>query len=46
MSEAPPPDEIIWENLYVGSLSKFFRRLISIIITLIVLVGCKEKTKT
>ena len=39
VKNAPNPDDILWENLYVSYFSLFLRRSISIIITLSMVIG-------
>ncbi len=36
--QAPSPDNIIWENIYINPVSKYLRRALSILITIILLV--------
>lgn len=39
--EAPVPDNIQWNNVYITAKEKFLRKLISFVLTLILLIGCK-----
>ncbi|KRX00706.1 hypothetical protein PPERSA_00933 [Pseudocohnilembus persalinus] len=39
IKQAPAPDNILWENIYISSIAKFIRRFISILLTIIFLVG-------
>jgi hypothetical protein len=36
---APEPSDIFWDNLHVSDLSKFMRRSLSNIVTLLILLG-------
>ncbi len=38
-SQAPDPDNILWENIYTGKLDRFIRRFLSVGVTILLLVG-------
>jgi len=40
VSPAPEPDQIVWENLEVGRLAKFYKRTRTSIITVLLVVVC------
>jgi len=44
ISSAPNPDSILWENN--DSRLLFFRRIISIAITILILAGCNENIRS
>lgn len=41
IKDAPNPDNINWENLYYSQTNRFFRKIFTLILTLILLLLCK-----